>query len=142
MMSACGVICSECPAYLAVAKGIAHRRRTVQAWRRIYGLTETVEHISCGGCLGPDDELFHTSRSCKARRCCRRKRLSSCADCPKRSCHDLETAQAVWDDVPRLAATLSPADFVRYARPYCGHRERLAAARGAQPAGPSSDGAA
>ena len=129
MMSACGVLCSECPAYHGEAKGVAHQRRTVEAWRRIYGLSEIVKHISCGGCLGPDEELFHSSRNCKARRCCRAKGFSTCAECPKESCPDLEAAQSVWDEVPELAAKLSPADFASYARPYCGHRQRLAAAR-------------
>jgi hypothetical protein len=129
MMSACGVICSDCPAFLAAAKGVAHQRRTVEAWRRIYGLNETVENISCGGCLGPDDEVFHTSWRCKARRCCRLKGFSSCAECPSESCQKLERAQSVWDEVPQLASTLSPTDFDSYARPYCGHRGRLAAAR-------------
>ena len=129
MMSACGVLCSECPAYDGVAKGIEHRRRTVEAWRRIYGLSETERRISCGGCLGPDAELFHTSRNCRARRCCRDKGFGSCAECPKESCQDLEKAQSVWDEVPELTAKLSPADFAEYAQPYCGHRERLAAAR-------------
>jgi len=132
MMSACGVWCSDCPAYLGKTKGPADQRRTVDAWRRIYDLGEAPENISCGGCLGPDGELFHTSRNCKARLCCRRKEFNSCAECPKLSCADLEKAQSVWDDVPNLASTLSPADFARYARPYCGHRRRLATARAAR----------
>lgn len=132
MMSACGVLCSECPAYQAAAKGIEHQRRTVEAWRRIYGLTETAERISCGGCLGSDNDLFHTSRVCKARCCCRGRGLSSCAECAVESCLDLEHAQSVWDEVPKLAATLSAADFDTYARPYCGHRERLSIERVAQ----------
>ncbi len=131
MMSACGVLCSECPAYQGSKKGIEHQRRTVEAWQRIYGLNETVEHISCGGCLGPDEEVFYTSRSCKARRCCRSKGFSSCAECPNESCADLEKAQSVWDEVPNLINVLSSADFAVYARPYCDHRKRLAAARAA-----------
>ena len=131
MMSVCGVLCSECPAYLAQTKGVAHQQRTVEAWRRIYGLAETVEHISCGGCLGADAELFHTSRNCRARRCCRGKGLNSCAECANEGCPDLEAAQSVWDDVPNLAGTLSATDFATYARPYCDHRRRLAAARAA-----------
>jgi hypothetical protein len=131
MMAACGVLCSECPAYLAQAKGTGHQARVVEAWRRIYGLTEAVERISCSGCLGPDDEVFHTSRSCKARSCCRARSFSSCAECAKESCVDLEAAQSLWDDVPNLAGTLSGSDFATYARPYCGHRERLAATRAA-----------
>ncbi len=130
MMSACGVLCSECPAYHGTEKGIEHQKRTAEAWRRIYELNEPAEQISCGGCLGPDDELFHAIVNCRARLCSREKKLSSCAECPVESCPDLEKAQSVWDDVPKLAATFSTADFETYARPYCGHRERLAAARG------------
>ena len=129
MMSVCGVLCSECPAYLGEAKGIAHQRRTVEAWHRIYGLNETAEHISCVGCLGTDEELFYTSRNCAARGCCRSKGLSSCAECPVETCADLEKAQSVWDEVPALVDKLSASDFAEYALPYCDHRKRLAAAR-------------
>ncbi len=125
MMSACGVMCSGCPAYHGATKGIGHQRRTVEAWRRIYGLSETPEHISCGGCLASDEDLFHTSRHCKARRCCRGKGFSSCADCPTEQCVDLEKAQLVWDGVPEIGSALSKKDFDVYARPYCGHRARL-----------------
>ncbi len=133
MMSACGVWCSDCPAYRAAAKGIAHQRRTVRAWRRIYGLRVSIEDLSCGGCLGQDEALFHMSHSCSARKCCQRKGCRTCADCPKASCVDLERAQALWDGVPALASKLSRADFLTYAQPYCGHRRRLAAARARRP---------
>ena len=129
MMSACGVWCSDCPAYHAVAKGRPYQRRTAEAWRRIYDLREAPENITCGGCLGCDEDLFHTSRGCRARRCCLWNNFTSCADCPQPSCVDLEKAQSLWDGVPALESVLSRADFVRYARPYCGHRRRIAAAR-------------
>ena len=129
MMSVCGVMCSGCPAYQGAAKGVAHQRRTVEAWGRIYCLKETPANISCGGCLGTDRALFHTSGRCKARRCCLRKGFANCADCPKDSCPDLERAQSVWDEVPEIGSKLSRGDFAKYAKAYCGHRERLAAAR-------------
>lgn len=129
MMSACGVMCSECPAYQGSAKGAAHQRRTVEAWQRIYNLSEPPERLSCGGCLGPDSELFHTQVGCRARKCCLAKGLSSCAECALEGCQDLEKAQSVWDEVPDLRSVLSAADFETYARPYCGHRARLAALR-------------
>ena len=128
-MSACGVLCSDCPAYLGAAKGVEHQERVAAAWQRIYGLNEPIENISCGGCLGPDEQLFHTCGSCKARRCCRSKGFSTCAECSVKDCADLESAQLVWDQVPELAKTLSSKDFVTYALPYCGHRSRLAEAR-------------
>jgi len=129
MISACGVLCSDCPAYHGEAKGLAHQKRTVAAWQRIYGLNELPVNISCGGCLGPDDELFHTSLKCKARRCCQSKGFKTCAECPVKDCPDLEKAQSVWDEVPDLAGDLSREDFVAYAQPYCNHRQRLARAR-------------
>ena len=129
MMSACGVLCSDCPVFLGGTKGVAHQKKTVTAWRRIYGLNESIENISCGGCLGPDDQLFHTSRTCKARHCCRSKGLAMCAECPEERCPHLEKAQSVWDEVPEIGKILSPADFVTYAQPYCDHRRRLAEAR-------------
>jgi hypothetical protein len=96
--------------------------------RRIYGLNEPAENISCGGCLGSDDQLFHASRRCKARHCCRSNGFATCAECPAENCPDLEKAQAVWDEVPDLASILSHEDFVTYAQPYCDHRRRLAEA--------------
>ncbi len=141
IMSACGVMCSECPAYHGAAKGAAHQRQTVGAWLRIYGLSETPEHISCDGCLSSDTDVFHTSVRCKARRCCREKGFCSCAECPKEGCALLEEAQSLWDGVPAIGSALSAADFEKYARPYCAHRARLANMRASQNGGPISGGA-
>ena len=129
MMSACGVLCSECPAYFGDVWGIVQQQRTAQAWSRIYGYNQPAESIACRGCLGPEDQVFHTCRTCEARNCCRAKGFSSCAECPVEQCPDLEKAQSVWDGVPEIAKILSHDDFVIYAQPYCGHRERLAEAR-------------
>lgn len=129
MISACGVLCLQCPAFFGATQGIAHQRRTAAAWEHIYGLRESPEQITCGGCLAPDEEVFYTCQECAARRCCRSKGFSSCAECPLESCPDLEKAQSGWDEVPRLIETLSHEDFETYARPYCNHRQRLAAIR-------------
>lgn len=129
MMSVCGVLCSDCPAYLGGEKGVAHQERTAAAWKRIYGLDETAANIACHGCLGPDDLLFHTSRTCRARLCCRSREFDSCAECAEEQCPDLEKAQSIWDGVPQLAQTLFRDDFATYAQPYCNHRGRLAEVR-------------
>jgi hypothetical protein len=129
MISACGVICSDCPAYQGKTKGTAHQEQTSQAWRKIYGLNETPDHITCGGCLGTDEELFYTSLNCSARRCCLAKGLLSCAECSLEKCPDLEKAQAVWDDVPLLVNAISAVEFEIYAKPYCDHRNRLSQER-------------
>ncbi len=129
LMAACGVLCSGCPAYRGRQRGAAHQRRTAAARRRIYRLKETPAAISCGGCQAPDEVVFRTCRRCRARRCCLRQGFTSCAQCATRPCAKLEKAQSVWDPVPALADRLTPEDFALYARPYCGHRQRLEAAR-------------
>jgi Protein of unknown function (DUF3795) len=129
MMSACGVMCSDCPAFHGPAKGVAHQKQTAEAWLRIYGVNESCENISCGGCLGPDHELFYTSIRCKARRCCLSKGFRSCAECDVQDCLYLEKAQSVWDEVPEISKNLPREDFVIYAQAYCDHRRRLAEAR-------------
>ena len=129
MMSACGVLCSGCPAFRDKKEDRIDRTEPVAAWRRIYGLKERAADISCGGCLGPDDELFHTCRKCEARRCFREKGLRSCAECFVKSCVLLEKAQAQWDGVPKLVEAVPRADFAKYVKPYCNHRERLERAR-------------
>jgi Protein of unknown function (DUF3795) len=133
MMSACGVLCSGCAAYHGKKKDPEHQKRAAAAWRRIYRLKVTARQMACGGCLAPDEEVFHSSRTCKARNCCRSKGSSSCAACEAAaSCPMLAKAQSVWDGVPKIAATLSPADLEAYAWPYLNPRRRLAAARAAR----------
>jgi Protein of unknown function (DUF3795) len=129
MISACGVICSECPAYLGAERGIEHQQRSAEAWQRIYGRKETAEQMTCRGCLGPDEAVFYTSVGCRTRLCCMSKGFSTCAECPLETCQDLEEAQSVWDEVPLQIDILSTEDFARYAQPYCDHRPRLAALR-------------
>jgi len=128
-MSACGVLCSSCPAFHGKAKGIEHQKQTAAAWKRIFKLNAKAETLTCGGCQGPEKELLRYCRTCKAQQCCREKGLHSCAECPVKACARLEKAQAVWDGVPKLEKKLSRADFVKYVKPYCGHRERLEQAR-------------
>ena len=129
VMSACGVICSDCAAYVAAARGLDYQKEAAEAWSRIYGFQTQPEKMSCAGCLNSDDQVFHTSVRCAARRCCLSKGLISCAECPEESCELLARAQANWDTVPEIGAKLSPSDFQKYVQPYCGYRERFEAAR-------------
>jgi hypothetical protein len=128
MMSACGVLCSNCPAFRDRNDGIA-QQETAMVWRRTHGLKKNAEDTSWGGCLGPEDQLFHTCRKCEARRCCGTKGLRSCAECTVASCALLEKAQAGWDEVPTLVQALSPTDFANYVKGYCGPRKQLQRAR-------------
>ncbi len=128
-MSACGVICSDCPAYVAgQSKDPAARERVAAAWHELYGLNFNPDVITCGGCLGSDEALFFTSRKCAARRCCRSRHRANCAACADRPCTDLERAQSNWDGLEERAATLPGATFREFMLPYCGARRRVPSA--------------
>lgn len=130
LMSVCGVLCSGCAAYRGGRKGLEYQKLAAAAWRRIYRLKVTPEQMACGGCLAPDEMVFHSCQRCKARNCCRAKGFPNCAACGEAaSCGLLAKAQSVWDGVPKIAEKLSPADVEAYARPYLDHRRRFAAAR-------------
>ncbi len=129
IMSACGVICSDCAAYMAASRGYAFQKEAADAWRRIYGFQTEPMKMSCGGCLSSDDEVFHTSVRCTARRCCLSRGFNNCAECPEESCKLLAKAQSNWDTVPEIGSKLSASDFEKYAQPYCRYRERFEAAR-------------
>jgi hypothetical protein len=138
VMSACGVICSDCAAYVGASRGLEYQKEASEAWSRIYGFQTQPEKMSCGGCLSSDEHVFHTSVRCTARRCCISKGLNSCAECPVESCDLLARAQSNWDTVPEIGGKLSASDFEKYAHPYCGYRKRFEAARRAFRSGAQS----
>ena len=129
VISACGVVCSDCGAFLASQKGPAYQQEVAEAWHRIYGFKAEPATLTCAGCLSSDDQVFPSSVKCAARQCCRTKGLSNCAECPEKTCQLLEKAQSNWESVPALEAKLSASDWQRYAQPYCGYRERLESLR-------------
>ncbi len=77
LMSACGVLCSDCATFNGAGRGPAYQKEASEAWRRIYGFQTPPEKMCCAGCLSADDDVFHTSVTCAARRCCRDKGLNS-----------------------------------------------------------------
>ncbi len=129
VMSACGVLCSGCPAFHGKDKGVEQQKIAAEAWKRIFKLRVEPQSLTCGGCQGPKGDLYPSCKRCKAQQCCRKKGLRSCAECSVEPCALLEHAQALWDGVPKLERTLSRDDFITYVKPYCGHRERLQRAR-------------
>ena len=130
-LSACGVICSQCPAFVAgQSADPAARARVAAAWHDLYGLNFGPEAIACGGCFGPDEAVFPTSRQCAARRCCRDRGMVNCAVCGDRPCARLERAQTNWDGLEERATTLPEPVFREFVLPYCHARQRVPPAPG------------
>jgi len=128
-MSACGVVCSECGAYVAGATlDRAHQERVATAWRTIYKLDVAPESVVCGGCLNMEATPFATCKDCWVRQCVMAKGIAHCGLCEQYPCAELERVQAQFDGLERLAETLSEEEFAEFVLPYCQVRERLAAA--------------
>ena len=92
MIAYCGLVCYECPVYLAGrSENEQDRERAAEKWNRENGWNLTAADIYCDGCLAADGALFPYCRECKVRACAGPKGLPTCAHCPEYLCSTLET---------------------------------------------------
>jgi hypothetical protein len=128
-ISACGVVCSQCGAFVAAKKADpALQVRVADTWNKIYKLEVKPESVSCGGCLNVDAVPFATCKDCFVRECVLSKGIAHCGLCDQYPCAELERVQAQFDGLEKLAATMSEDDFAEMVEPYCQSRERISAA--------------
>lgn len=128
-MSACGVVCSECGAFLAGKKAdTAVQERVAAMWNKVYGLEVKPETVTCGGCLNTDAVAFVTCQDCFVRQCVLAKGIAHCGICDEYPCAELERVQRQFDGLEKLAEKMSEQEFAENVLPYCQARERIAAA--------------
>jgi hypothetical protein len=92
MIAYCGLICSECPAYLATqADDEAELERVAAMWREEYSTPSiTVESVICDGCLGTTGRKCSHCFDCEIRACAMALNLANCGHCASYSCGRLE----------------------------------------------------
>lgn len=128
-MSACGVVCSECGAFVAARKqDPAAQERVAAIWNKIYKLELKPESISCGGCLNVNAVPFATCKDCYVRECVLSKGIAHCGLCDQYPCAELERVQAQFDGLEKLSETMSEEEFAEFVAPYCQSRERISSA--------------
>ncbi len=104
IIGACGIVCSECPAYIATQNDDdALRAKTAEEWSAMFHADIKAENINCDGCPGDGPRLFAHCLECEIRACARKKKLSTCAACPEYSCQKLDAFLA---QVPEARKTL------------------------------------
>lgn len=87
IISCCGLVCSECGAYIATQTGDGAKRAEVAAeWSKMYDADLTASDIDCDGCLSDGPRLFHHATVCEIRRCARERHLTNCAHCGDYAC--------------------------------------------------------
>lgn len=89
----CGLVCTDCPAYIATQADDRTALEPVAArWRKEYNAPGiSIEAISCDGCLGGDGRKFSHCFECEIRACGAARGVANCAHCPAYACEELES---------------------------------------------------
>jgi hypothetical protein len=100
----CGIVCSECPAYIATqTDDDAKRKETAEQWTKQFGHEMKPEDINCDGCNTDTDRIVNYCAICEIRLCARERGLVSCAYCDDYACDKLEK---FFQMAPHLKAAL------------------------------------
>ena len=88
----CGLLCSECGAFIATRNDDDEKRAEVaQMWSKQYNADIKPEDINCDGCTSNDDgRLFNHCKVCEIRKCGKEKNILNCAYCDEYACEKLE----------------------------------------------------
>jgi len=100
----CGLVCSECPAYIASqANDRKVLEKIAEQWRTEYHVPNiTVESVICDGCLSGDRKCSHCFE-CEIRLCGLERKVANCASCSDYACTKLEKFLGL---APQARATL------------------------------------
>ena len=90
MIAYCGIICSECDAFVATQNGDDTKRKEVaELWTREYDVDIKTEDINCDGCLADTGRLIGYCHTCEIRKCGQEKGVVNCAYCDDYACDKL-----------------------------------------------------
>ncbi len=104
----CGLVCTDCPAYIATqADDRAALEQVAARWREEYNAPDiTVETVICDGCVTDDGRKCGHWSDCEIRACGAAHGVVNCAHCADYACEKLEgffgfvpDARAVLDGV-------------------------------------------
>ena len=91
IIAKCGIVCSECPAYIATQKNDdTLRAETAKKWSEMFKSDIKAADINCDGCPSESPRLIKYCSTCEIRKCAREKKLATCAACPEYSCQKLD----------------------------------------------------
>jgi hypothetical protein len=104
----CGLVCTDCPAYVATqADDRAALEQVAAQWRQEYNAPNiTVESIICDGCLEDNGRKCGHCAECDVRACGVARGVANCAHCDDYGCEKIERffgfapgARAVLDEI-------------------------------------------
>lgn len=90
MISYCGLVCSECPAYVAKRDNDNEKRiMASKAWSSDTFIVKP-EDINCDGCLTVGGELFKYCGECTIRECGTVRKVENCGACSDYGCEKIK----------------------------------------------------
>lgn len=90
MIAHCGLICSNCPTFLATKNNDdVARQKTAILYAEKYGFDLKPEDINCDGCLTVGGRQISFCQTCDIKQCCNSSRLENCALCDEQQCEKL-----------------------------------------------------
>ena len=90
MIAYCGLVCSNCPTFLATQNDDdAAREKTAAYYSEKFGFNLKPEDINCDGCPSEGGKLIGYCHSCGIRKCCRERNFDNCAACDEQPCEKL-----------------------------------------------------
>jgi len=104
MVACCGIICSECPAFIATMNDDdAERKKVAESWSKEFKADIKPENINCEGCLSKGERVFSHTKVCEIRKCGQEKGVENCAHCDEYVCEKLDK---FFEMVPACRTTL------------------------------------
>lgn len=90
IISACGLICTECPAYIATLNDDDElRTKTANEWSKMYGATISPDDVNCVGCLEETGRHIGHWDECEIHKCTKERELLNCAYCDDYGCEKI-----------------------------------------------------
>ena len=104
MIAYCGLVCSECPAYVATqANDMEALERLAAQWSQEFNAEMTAADCLCDGCISGSDRLIGYCSDCQVRACAAGRGVATCAQCDDYGC---EKITAFFDHAPDAKAKL------------------------------------
>ncbi|MBN1260230.1 MAG: DUF3795 domain-containing protein [Anaerolineae bacterium] len=90
MIAYCGLICTDCPAYVATqTNDMAKLQELAKHASQQFGITVTAQDTMCDGCLATSDRKCGYCAECQVRACAVARGVATCAHCDNYGCEIL-----------------------------------------------------
>jgi hypothetical protein len=94
MVAFCGLVCTDCPAFIATQKNDDEIRKSVVERWSTEDLPLTIEDVNCDGCHMIDKRLIKFCHTCEVRACGLKHKVENCGYCDEYPC---ERLNKLWD---------------------------------------------